>query len=208
MVSALVVLRIRFRCGNPAIFLFRNRTNYRNWPAAAWEEGEKWIWTALALPGAGNTGKAAPPAARHIAPARRFGRGGIVLCGTGCASARRKHWQSQCHPAACLGLFRLPAATIFPAPPFGTPNAFTLSRASAGGTGQLETQTAQGRCTMKQVALNQLIVGMTALMKVGAPVRMWMRNLRSGRRLLIPAHYAPLSRGRGPSRSSGCSTWR
>ena len=46
---------------------------------------------------------------------------------------------------------------------------------------------------MKEVALKQLVVGMTAMMKVGSPVRMWMRNLRSGKRLLIPAHYAPLS---------------
>ncbi|MGO8689414.1 MAG: hypothetical protein ACLQLG_07250 [Thermoguttaceae bacterium] len=46
---------------------------------------------------------------------------------------------------------------------------------------------------MKEVALKQLVVGMTALMKVGAPVRMWMRSLRTGRRILTPAHYAPLS---------------
>ncbi len=46
---------------------------------------------------------------------------------------------------------------------------------------------------MKQVALNQLIVGMTAMMKSGAPVRLWMRNLHNNRRVLTPAHYAPLS---------------
>ena len=46
---------------------------------------------------------------------------------------------------------------------------------------------------MKQVALKQLVVGMTAMMKVGAPVRMWMRNLRDGSRVLTPIHYAPLS---------------
>lgn len=46
---------------------------------------------------------------------------------------------------------------------------------------------------MKQVALNQLIVGMTAMMKIASPVRLWMRNLRDGSRRLTPAHYAPLS---------------
>ena len=47
---------------------------------------------------------------------------------------------------------------------------------------------------MKMVALTQLVVGMTAMMKVGAPVRMWMRNLRDGSRVLTPIHYVPRSR--------------
>jgi hypothetical protein len=46
---------------------------------------------------------------------------------------------------------------------------------------------------MKEVALKQLVVGMTAMMKVGSPVRMWMRSLRTGSRILTPVHYAPLS---------------
>ncbi len=44
---------------------------------------------------------------------------------------------------------------------------------------------------MKQVALKQLVVGMAAMMKVGSPVRMWMRNLRDGSRVLTPIHYVP-----------------
>jgi hypothetical protein len=33
---------------------------------------------------------------------------------------------------------------------------------------------------MKQITLNKLVVGMTAMMKVGSPVRQWMRILRGG----------------------------
>jgi hypothetical protein len=45
---------------------------------------------------------------------------------------------------------------------------------------------------MKEVALKQLAVGMTAMMRVGSPVRQWMRKIRDGTRWLTPVHYTPL----------------
>jgi hypothetical protein len=47
---------------------------------------------------------------------------------------------------------------------------------------------------MKEIAPTQLAVGMTALMKVGSPVRQWMHNLRGGKRKwLVPVQYTPPS---------------
>ena len=46
---------------------------------------------------------------------------------------------------------------------------------------------------MKAVTLRQLLVGMTVRMKVGSPVRQWMRRLGDGRRWLTPVHYILLS---------------
>ena len=56
---------------------------------------------------------------------------------------------------------------------------------------------------MKEVTLEQLQAGMTAMMKVGSPVRQWMRGIRDARRWLTPVHYTPpsedvLEPGSGP----------
>ena len=44
---------------------------------------------------------------------------------------------------------------------------------------------------MKETALKQLVVGMTAMMTIGSPVRQWMRTIRDGSRRLTPVHYTP-----------------
>ena len=46
---------------------------------------------------------------------------------------------------------------------------------------------------MKEVALKQLFVGATAMMKVGSPVRVWMRRNRDNSRWLTPVNYVPQS---------------
>ena len=46
---------------------------------------------------------------------------------------------------------------------------------------------------MKAVTLKHLLVGTKVRMKVGSPVRQWMRRLRDGRRWLTPVHYTLLS---------------
>jgi hypothetical protein len=48
---------------------------------------------------------------------------------------------------------------------------------------------------MKEVTLTQLVAGTKAMMKVGSPVRMWMRRLRDDSRLLTPLPYIPQSDG-------------
>ena len=45
---------------------------------------------------------------------------------------------------------------------------------------------------MKETALKQLVVGMTATMKLGSPVRLWMRRIRDASRRLTPVHYYTL----------------
>ena len=44
---------------------------------------------------------------------------------------------------------------------------------------------------MKEAALKKLVAGMTATMKIGSPVRQWMRTLRNSSRQLTPVHYTP-----------------
>ena len=46
---------------------------------------------------------------------------------------------------------------------------------------------------MKEVALKQLFVGATAMMKDGSSVRVWMRRNRDNSRWLTPLHYTPRS---------------
>ncbi len=45
---------------------------------------------------------------------------------------------------------------------------------------------------MKEITARELVVGTTAMMKVGSPVRQWLRVVRGGRkRWLTPLRYLP-----------------
>ena len=49
---------------------------------------------------------------------------------------------------------------------------------------------------MKAIVITQLAVGMTAVMKVGSPVRQWMRIFHGGpKKWLTPVRYTPVSQG-------------
>lgn len=45
---------------------------------------------------------------------------------------------------------------------------------------------------MKEIAMAELLVGMTVLMKIGSPVRQWMLRIDGGsKKWLLPLRYTP-----------------
>ena len=100
-------------------------------------------------------------------PAQRFGRHGIMAGNGG---------QRVGLPPAPFGRS---AAAVFQSPVVWHAECIYAVAGKRFRDGTVGNVDARG-CTMKEVAIKQLVVGMTALMKVGAPVRMWMRSLRTG----------------------------